>query len=188
MSQPENLLVSQRSGGQTVKLSDFGDAVQLSTSDYAHPLLGSPEFASPEVVLGEPVWLSSDLWSLGVVAYVLLSGASPFLDESAEETCLNICRLDFSFPRDYFQGVSQAARDFTCLLLRSNPAQRPSAALCLQEEAWLRPRPAEHRAGPEGCLDTSRLVSFMERRKHQTDARAIGGIRSIIQGRLQPQA
>uniref|UniRef100_H3CV35 Trio Rho guanine nucleotide exchange factor n=1 Tax=Tetraodon nigroviridis TaxID=99883 RepID=H3CV35_TETNG len=184
---PENLLVAQRSGGQTVKLSDFGDAVQLSTSDYTHPLLGSPEFASPELVLGEPVSLTSDMWSLGVVAYVLLSGASPFLDESAEETCLNICRLDFSFPRDYFQGVSQAARDFICLLLRTNPGQRPSAGLCLQEP-WLQARPAEERAGTEGCLDTSRLISFIDRRKHQTDARAIGGIRSIIQCRLQPQA
>lgn len=187
MSQPENLLVAQRSGGQMVKLSDFGDAVQLNGSDYTHPLLGSPEFASPELVLGEPVSLTSDMWSLGVVTYVLLSGASPFLDESAEETCLNICRLDFSFPRDYFQGVSQAARDFICLLLRTNPSQRPSAALCLQEP-WLQARPADGQTGTEGCLDTSRLISFIDRRKHQTDARAIGGIRSIIQGRLQLQA
>ncbi|TMS18410.1 Triple functional domain protein [Larimichthys crocea] len=117
---PENLLVVHSSSGQpTVKLTDFGDAVQLNSAHYSHPLLGSPEFASPELVLGEPVSLTSDLWSLGVVTYVLLSGASPFLDESAEETCLNICRLDFSFPRDYFQGVSQAARDFICLLLRT---------------------------------------------------------------------
>ncbi|XP_029700567.1 triple functional domain protein isoform X4 [Takifugu rubripes] len=184
---PENLLVAQRSGGQMVKLSDFGDAVQLNSSDYTHPLLGSPEFASPELVLGEPVSLTSDMWSLGVVTYVLLSGASPFLDESAEETCLNICRLDFSFPRDYFQGVSQAARDFICLLLRTNPSQRPSAALCLQEP-WLQARPADEQTGTEGCLDTSRLISFIDRRKHQTDARAISGIRSIIQGRLQLQA
>ncbi|TWW65398.1 Triple functional domain protein [Takifugu flavidus] len=184
---PENLLVAQRSGGQVVKLSDFGDAVQLNSSDYTHPLLGSPEFASPELVLGEPVSLTSDMWSLGVVTYVLLSGASPFLDESAEETCLNICRLDFSFPRDYFQGVSQAARDFICLLLRTNPSQRPSAALCLQEP-WLQARPADEQTGTEGCLDTSRLISFIDRRKHQTDARAISGIRSIIQGRLQLQA
>lgn len=169
-----------------VKLIDFGDAVQLNSAHYCHPLLGSPEFASPELVLGEPVSLTSDLWSLGVVTYVLLSGASPFLDESAEETCLNICQLDFSFPRDYFQGVSQAARDFICLLLRSDPSKRPPAGLCLQE-AWLQAPPAEGRTRAEGCLDTSRLVSFIDRRKHQTDARAIGGVRSFIQSRLQPR-
>lgn len=163
-----------------VKLTDFGDAVQLNSAHYSHPLLGSPEFSAPELVLGEPVSLTSDLWSLGVVTYVLLSGASPFLDESAEETCQNICRLDFSFPWDYFQGVSRAAQDFVCLLLRSDPGQRPTAGLCLQEP-WLQPG-----SRTEGCLDTSRLISFIDRRKHQTDARAIGGVRSFIQSRLQP--
>lgn len=183
--QPENLLVSHTASGQPiVKLTDFGDAVQLNSAHYVHPLLGSPEFASPELVLGEPVSLTSDLWSLGVVTYVLLSGASPFLDESAEETCLNICRLDFSFPRDYFQGVSQAARDFVCLLLKTNPGRRPPAGLCLQEP-WLQAGQGDGRA--EGCLDTSRLISFIDRRKHQTDARPIGGVRSFIHGRLQPR-
>lgn len=183
--QPENLLVSHTASGQPiVKLTDFGDAVQLNSAHYVHPLLGSPEFASPELVLGEPVSLTSDLWSLGVVTYVLLSGASPFLDESAEETCLNICRLDFSFPRDYFQGVSQAARDFVCLLLKTDPGRRPPASLCLQEP-WLQAGQGDGRA--EGCLDTSRLISFIDRRKHQTDARPIGGVRSFIHGRLQPR-
>ncbi|XP_047462007.1 triple functional domain protein isoform X3 [Mugil cephalus] len=182
---PENLLVAHTASGQpTVKLTDFGDAVQLNSAHYVHPLLGSPEFASPELVLGEPVSLTSDLWSLGVVTYVLLSGASPFLDESAEETCLNICRLDFSFPWDYFQGVSQAARDFVCLLLRTDPGRRPPAGLCLQEP-WL--QAGDGRARAEGCLDTSRLISFIDRRKHQTDARPIGGVRNFIQSRLQPQ-
>uniref|UniRef100_A0A3Q2THB4 Protein kinase domain-containing protein n=1 Tax=Fundulus heteroclitus TaxID=8078 RepID=A0A3Q2THB4_FUNHE len=129
---PENLLVAQNASGQpVVKLTDFGDAVQLNSAHYVHPLLGSPEFASPELVLGEPVSLASDLWSLGVVTYVLLSGASPFLDESAEETCLNICRLDFSFPDDYFHGVSQAAKDFVRQLLRTEPHKRRSRRACI---------------------------------------------------------
>ncbi|KAF3833685.1 hypothetical protein F7725_024889 [Dissostichus mawsoni] len=184
---PENLLVSHSASGQpAVKLTDFGDAVQLNSALYVHPLLGSPEFAPPELVLGDPVSLTSDLWSLGVVTYVLLSGASPFLDESAEETCLNICRLDFSFPRDYFQGVSQGARDFICLLLRTDPGRRPPAALCIQEP-WLQDEPSDERARTEGCLDTSRLISFIDRRKNQTDARAIGGVGSFIQSRLQPR-
>lgn len=185
--QPENLLVVHNTSGQpTVKLTDFGDAVQLNSAHYVHPLLGSPEFASPELVLGDPVSLSSDLWSLGVVAYVLLSGASPFLDESAEETCLNICRLDFSFPKDYFQGVSQEARNFVRLLLRTDPGRRRPAGLCLQEP-WLQAGQGDGRARAECCLDTSRLISFIDRRKHQTDARPIGGVRSFIQSRLRSQ-
>ncbi|XP_023816065.1 triple functional domain protein isoform X5 [Oryzias latipes] len=181
---PENLLVTHNASGQpVVKLADLGDAVQLNSAHYIHPLLGSPEFASPELVLGEPVSLTSDLWSLGVMTYVLLCGASPFLDESAEETCLNICRLDFSFPREYFHGVSQAALDFVRLLLRTEPGRRPPVGLCLQE-AWLQ---AGQSNRTETCLDTSRLVSFIDRRKHQTDTRPIGGVRGFIRSRLQSQ-
>ncbi|RXM31484.1 hypothetical protein EOD39_6925 [Acipenser ruthenus] len=179
---PENVLVDQTTAQPTVKLTDFGDAVQLNSTYYIHPLLGSPEFAAPELILGNPVSLSSDTWSVGVLTYVVLSGASPFLDESVEETCLNICRLDFSFPDDYFQGVSQAAKDFVCCLLQGDPAKRPTAVVCLQEP-WL--QPGGHRS--PACIETSRLISFIDRRKHQNDVRPIGSIKNFLQSRLIPR-
>lgn len=131
-----------------------------------------------------------------MVTYIVLSGASPFLDESLEETCLNICRLDFSFPEDYFQGVSLAARDFVCLLLQGKPERRPSAASCLQDP-WLQPRDMINRDAAHPTLnhtlsspnhhthlDTSRLISFIERRKHQNDVRPIGTVKSFLHSRL----
>uniref|UniRef100_A0A672Q121 non-specific serine/threonine protein kinase n=1 Tax=Sinocyclocheilus grahami TaxID=75366 RepID=A0A672Q121_SINGR len=180
---PENVLIEQTSNQPLVKLTDFGDAAHLSNTPYIHPLLGSPEFSAPELVLGEPAALASDLWSLGVLAYVMLSGASPFLDESVEETCLNICRLDFSFPEDYFRSVSQAARDFVCDLLQGEPCRRPSAQVCLREEPWLQPNAASGAAH----LDTSRLISFIERRKHQNDLRPVASFRAFLRSRLLSQ-
>uniref|UniRef100_A0A7N6FKH6 non-specific serine/threonine protein kinase n=1 Tax=Anabas testudineus TaxID=64144 RepID=A0A7N6FKH6_ANATE len=181
---PENIVVEHASSQPVIKLTDFGDAVQLSPPcSYIHPLLGSPEFSAPELVLGQPVSLMSDLWSLGVVTYVVLSGASPFLDESLEETCLNICRLDFSFPEDYFQGVSPAARDFVCLLLQGEPERRPSAASCLQEP-WLQPRGMINRDTGHPTLNHTQLISFIERRKHQNDIRPIGTIKAFLHSRL----
>ncbi|CAG12928.1 unnamed protein product [Tetraodon nigroviridis] len=193
---PENIVVEHASSQPVIKLTDFGDAVHLSpASSYIRPLLGSPEFSAPELVLGQPASLMSDIWSLGVVTYVVLSGASPFLDESLEETCLNICRLDFSFPEDYFQGVSLAAKDFVCLLLQSEPERRPTASACLQE-LWLQPRGvintgfvgSKHaQASPDhhaSHLDTSRLISFIERRKHQNDIRPIDTIAAFLHSRL----
>ena len=124
---PENLLVEPDSfTGGVLKLIDFGDAVQLSgmgssTSGsglyHVHTVRGSPEFCAPELVTGAAVDLRSDVWSVGVVLYVLLSGVSPFLDESVEETCSNIIRRDFCFPDEYFAGVSDAAKDFIGALL-----------------------------------------------------------------------
>ncbi|XP_075868965.1 triple functional domain protein isoform X3 [Nelusetta ayraudi] len=184
---PENIVVEHVSSQPVIKLTDFGDAAHLGpASSHIHPLLGSPEFSAPEVVLGQPASLMSDIWSLGVVTYVVLSGASPFLDESLEETCLNICRLDFSFPDDYFQGVSAAAKDFVCLLLQSEPERRPSAASCLLEP-WLQPRGVANAGARKqhiSHLDTSRLISFIERRKHQNDARAIDAIKAFLHSRL----
>ncbi|XP_053570468.1 triple functional domain protein isoform X2 [Bombina bombina] len=179
---PENILVDQSLTKPTIKLSDFGDAVQLNTTYYIHQLLGNAEFAAPEVILGNPVSLTSDTWSVGVLTYVLLSGVSPFLDESMEETCLNICRLDFSFPDEYFKGVSQKAKEFVCFLLQGDQMKRPSAAISLQE-LWLQPNC--HRIS--GTLDMSRLTSFIERRKHQNDVRPIGSIRNFLQSRLLPR-
>ncbi|EDL08894.1 mCG120315 [Mus musculus] len=181
---PENILVDQSLAKPTIKLADFGDAVQLNTTYYIHQLLGNPEFAAPEIILGNPVSLTADTWSVGVLTYVLLSGVSPFLDDSVEETCLNICRLDFSFPEDYFQGVSQKAKEFVCFLLQEDPAKRPSAALALQEQ-WLQ---AGNGSGKgTGVLDTSRLTSFIERRKHQNDVRPIRSIKNFLQSRLLPR-
>uniref|UniRef100_A0A672LTJ5 Triple functional domain protein-like n=1 Tax=Sinocyclocheilus grahami TaxID=75366 RepID=A0A672LTJ5_SINGR len=180
---PENVLIEQTSTQPLVKLTDFGDAAHLSSTPYIQPLLGSPEFSAPELVLGEPAALASDLWSLGVLAYVMLSGASPFLDESVEETCLNICRLDFSFPEDYFRGVSPAARDLVCVLLQGEPCRRPSAQVCLREQPWLQPNAASGAAR----LDTSRLISFIERRKHQNDLRPVASFRAFLRSLARPR-
>lgn len=66
--QPENIVVEHAFSQPVIKLTDFGDAIQLNpTSSYIHPLLGSPEFSAPELVLGQPASLMSDVWSLGLL-------------------------------------------------------------------------------------------------------------------------
>jgi serine/threonine protein kinase len=52
---------------------------------------GTPEFVSPEVVKNDPISLTTDLWSLGVLTYVLLSGLSPFLGETTEVLQNYVC-------------------------------------------------------------------------------------------------
>lgn len=61
--------------------------------------------------------LSSIIRSVGVLLYVLLSGVSPFLDESQEETCSNIVRNDFCFPDEYFAGISAEAKELIRFML-----------------------------------------------------------------------
>ncbi|XP_039613341.1 kalirin isoform X3 [Polypterus senegalus] len=173
---PENLLVDFHIPVPRVKLIDLGDAVQVTNQCYIHQLLGSPEFAAPELIQGCPVALSTDIWSIGVLAYVMLSGISPFLDESLEETCMNICRLDFSFPGEYFWSISNAAKDFIKAVLQSDGRKRPTAATCLQHP-WLLSHSSAYSKTP---LDTSRLASFIERRKQQYDICPLTNIKSFL--------
>ncbi|XP_014028543.1 kalirin isoform X5 [Salmo salar] len=173
---PENLLVDLHVPVPCIKLIDFGDAVQVSGHRYVHLLLGNPEFAAPELIQGTPVSLSTDVWSAGVLAYVMLSGVSPFLDESLEETCVNICKLDFCFPEDYFQGVSQAARDFISSTLQQDPRRRPSATTCLQHP-WVGAHSGDYSKNP---LDTGRLASFIDRRRQLHDVRPVTNIKGLV--------
>ncbi|POI35391.1 hypothetical protein CIB84_000857 [Bambusicola thoracicus] len=179
---PENLLIDLRIPVPRVKIIDLEDAVQITGHYHVHHLLGNPEFAAPEVIQGLPVSLSTDIWSIGVLTYVMLSGVSPFLDESKEETCINVCRVDFSFPPEYFSDVSHAARDFISVILQEDSRRRPTAATCLQHP-WLQPHNGSYSKIP---LDTSRLASFIERRRHQYDVHPIPGVKSFLMSRLNP--
>uniref|UniRef100_A0A8C3LPC4 non-specific serine/threonine protein kinase n=1 Tax=Chrysolophus pictus TaxID=9089 RepID=A0A8C3LPC4_CHRPC len=179
---PENLLIDLRIPVPRVKIIDLEDAVQITGHYHVHHLLGNPEFAAPEVIQGLPVSLSTDIWSIGVLTYVMLSGVSPFLDESKEETCINVCRVDFSFPPEYFSDVSHAARDFINVILQEDFRRRPTAATCLQHP-WLQPHNGSYSKIP---LDTSRLASFIERRRHQYDVHPIPSVKSFLMSRLNP--
>lgn len=179
---PENLLIDLRIPVPRVKIIDLEDAVQITGHYHVHHLLGNPEFAAPEVIQGLPVSLSTDIWSIGVLTYVMLSGVSPFLDESKEETCINVCRVDFSFPPEYFSDVSHAARDFINVILQEDFRRRPTAATCLQHP-WLQPHNGSYSKIP---LDTSRLASFIERRRHQYDMHPVPSVKSFLMSRLNP--
>ncbi|XP_067460366.1 kalirin isoform X4 [Thunnus thynnus] len=177
---PENIMVDLHSPTPCIKLIDLGDAVQLSAHRrYVHLLLGNPEFAAPELIRGTPVSVATDMWSVGVLAYVMLSGVSPFLDESPEETCVNICRLDFCFPDEYFRDVSQAARDFVSSVLQQDPRKRPSATSCLQHP-WVGRGGAHGGEYSKTPLDTTRLATFIDRRRQLHDVRPITNIKGLV--------
>jgi triple functional domain protein len=174
---PENLLVDLSGSSPLLKLIDFGDAHQIYDNQYIHLLIGSPEFAAPELVTRKPVGLFSDIWSVGVVTYVMMSGVSPFLDESLDETCGNIVKRDFCYPDEYFARISPEAKDFISFLLASEPSSRPSAKACL-EHAWIT-KGRSHRSAslPTQPIPTARLIDFIERRRHQNDVTPVKYVR-----------
>ena len=84
-------------------------------------MLGTPEFVSPEVVNYEPLSLNTDLWSIGVITYIMLSGLSPFLGDTQQQTYENIVAVDYTFDEEGFENSSDLAKDFIQRLLVKEP-------------------------------------------------------------------
>ena len=91
------------------------------------------ERVAPEVLNYEPISLATDMWSVGVLAYVLLTGCTPFGGDSKQETFCNITRCQLEFPEDLFQDVSPAAIQFISCLLVQDPRYRLTDVLDLRQ-------------------------------------------------------
>ncbi|KAF3851422.1 hypothetical protein F7725_013194 [Dissostichus mawsoni] len=88
---PENIMLLHRSVPHPrIKIIDFGLAHKIDFGNDFKNIFGTPEFVAPEVVNYEPLGLEADMWSVGVITYILLSGASPFLGDNKQETLAKV--------------------------------------------------------------------------------------------------
>ncbi|KAM6445939.1 myosin light chain kinase family member 4 isoform 1-T1 [Rhynochetos jubatus] len=132
---PENILCVNRAANQ-IKIIDFGLARRYKPREKLRVNFGTPEFLAPEVVNYEFVSFPTDMWSVGVIAYMLLSGLSPFLGDDDNETLNNILSCSWDFEDEEFQGVSDQAKDFISKLLIKEKCWRISATAALKHP-WL---------------------------------------------------
>ncbi|NXW02916.1 MYLK2 kinase, partial [Fregetta grallaria] len=132
---PENILCVATTG-HMVKIIDFGLARRYNPQEKLKVNFGTPEFLSPEVVNYEQVSYSTDMWSMGVITYMLLSGLSPFLGDNDTETLNNVLAANWYFDEETFESVSDEAKDFVSNLIIKEKSARMSAGQCLQHP-WL---------------------------------------------------
>ena len=104
-----------------IKLCDFGISRLIQKGVEVREILGTPDYVAPEILNYEPISLATDIWSIGVLAYVLLTGYSPFGSDTKQETYLNISQCNLSFPSELFTNVSSFAQDFIQAALVLNP-------------------------------------------------------------------
>ncbi|XP_032831764.2 death-associated protein kinase 3 isoform X1 [Petromyzon marinus] len=122
---PENIMLLDKSERRPrIKIIDFGLAHKIVDGMEFKNIFGTPEFVAPEIVNFEPLGLEADMWSIGVITYILLSGASPFLGDSNEETLANITAMNYDFDEEYFGQTSELAIDFIRKLLVKDPKKR----------------------------------------------------------------
>ncbi|XP_077277616.1 death-associated protein kinase 1 isoform X5 [Temnothorax americanus] len=133
---PENILLSSPPPMPSIKLIDLGLSHRLVPGSEHRALFGTPEFVAPEIVNYEPLSLGTDLWAVGVLTYILLSGTSPFLGEDKQETYANVAACQYQFDNEYFSNVSEIAKDFIRSLLIKDPKERGNAESCLKHP-WI---------------------------------------------------
>ncbi|KAM6974427.1 death-associated protein kinase 2 isoform 2-T2 [Tautogolabrus adspersus] len=135
---PENMMLSDKSSHPIVKLIDFGLAQRLRQGEEYRSTSGTPQYIAPEVINSEPLSTATDMWSIGVITYILLSGLSPFQDHTDEDTLRNIIAMNYEFEDRYFSTTSSMAKEFIQKLLVKDPRERMTADESLLH-SWIKP-------------------------------------------------
>mmetsp|Transcript_10980 Transcript_10980/g.21858 ORF Transcript_10980/g.21858 Transcript_10980/m.21858 type:complete len:571 (-) Transcript_10980:69-1781(-) len=131
----ENFLLQDRSEDSDLKLIDFGLSRHFREKEKMTVPVGTPYYVAPEVLRG--IYDEKcDLWSLGVITYMLLSGTPPFPGQGEGEILQRVKKGHYSLEISRFDGVSDHAKDFIRKLLMMDPKKRLTAAQA-QDHPWM---------------------------------------------------
>ncbi|XP_062227906.1 calcium-dependent protein kinase 26-like [Phragmites australis] len=132
---PENILLVSKSPSSPIKLADFGLATYIQPGRSLSGMVGSPFYIAPEVLSGG-YNEAADVWSAGVILYILLSGIPPFWGKTKSKIFECIRSTELWFPSDPWDRVSDSAKELITVMLRRDPRQRPTAKQVL-EHSWM---------------------------------------------------
>lgn len=121
--QPENLLYYSADEDSKIMISDFGLS-KMEDSGIMATACGTPGYVAPEVLAQKPYGKAVDVWSIGVISYILLCGYPPFYDENDANLFAQILKGDFEFDAPYWDEISESAKDFIRHLMCVSVEQR----------------------------------------------------------------
>ncbi len=120
---PENLLFYNPHEDSKIMISDFGLSKMEGTGDM-DTACGTPGYVAPEVLKQKPYGKAVDVWSIGVITYILLCGYPPFYDESDSVLFQQIMSGHYEFDSPYWDEISDSAKDFISHLMKVDHRQR----------------------------------------------------------------
>jgi len=132
---PENLLSSGSGESEVIKIADFGFSKDFN-DDKLQTSCGSPGYVAPEVLTSESYDRSVDMWSIGVIVYILLCGYPPFYADNAPALFKKIMDVKYDFDDPSWDEVSEEAKDLIRHLLVKNPEDRYTAIQC-KKHPWV---------------------------------------------------
>ncbi|KAM6434456.1 death-associated protein kinase 2-like isoform 3-T3 [Liasis olivaceus] len=182
---PENVMLLQKDvPNPRIKIIDFGLAQKLEEGVAYKSLCGTPQYIAPEVINYEALSTATDMWSIGVITYILLSGMSPFQGETDEETLSNVVSGNYEFEEKYFSQTSEMAKDFIQKLLMKEPRDRMTAAQCLLHP-WIKPltrKQAVNRS--RSSINMKNFRKFNARRKWKLSYNMVSACNRLCRLRL----
>ncbi|XP_055690101.1 calcium/calmodulin-dependent protein kinase type 1 isoform X2 [Lutzomyia longipalpis] len=120
---PENLLYYSADDDSKIMISDFGLS-KMEDSGIMATACGTPGYVAPEVLAQKPYGKAVDVWSIGVISYILLCGYPPFYDENDANLFAQILKGEFEFDSPYWDEISESAKDFIQNLMCVNVDKR----------------------------------------------------------------
>jgi len=132
---PENLLCSGQNN-EIIKVTDFGLSKDFGNASL-RTSCGTPDYVAPEVLKGQPYDNMVDIWSIGVITYILLCGFPPFYGNNDQQIFEKILKADYDFPSPDWDTISAEAKEFISAILVLDYNKRPNAKEALAAP-WLR--------------------------------------------------
>jgi len=171
---PENILY-ESPDSDTIKVADFGLARVVSGKDVMKTACGTPGYVAPEILKNQGYDSGAvDIWSAGVILYILLCGFPPFYEEELPALFDQILHARYDFPSPWWDHISSDAKELVRNMLELNVEKRFTAKQVL-EHSWMKNAPDIHL---EGALKS--LKKFNASRKLKKAAMGI-----IAQGRFR---
>jgi calcium/calmodulin-dependent protein kinase I len=133
---PENLLLCSESDDSDIKIADFGFAKRITDLTAKETACGTPGYVAPEILRGDSYGAEVDIWSMGVICYVLLAGYPPFYDEDQKKLFKKIKEGRYYFHDEYWSNTSPEAIDLIKMMLCVDQSKRWSAAQLLKHP-WI---------------------------------------------------
>ncbi|KAK6485023.1 titin-like [Huso huso] len=155
---PENIVYTTRKS-QSIKIIDVGQAKYLKPGENLRIQFTAPEYCAPEIHLHDMVSTVTDMWSVGSLVYVLLSGLNPFASETNQQMIESINNAEYSFDDEAFKDVSLEALDFVDRLFVKERKNRMTAAEAL-EHPWLKQKTEK--------ISTKSIKTLRHRRYYQS--------------------